>query len=115
MSTGRVGALRQKAPSLPTWGQQLSWRGLAVRKNCGNRRRKLINTRARHDDAVSASMRFLCDTQESTALIFPELDVEVLALNLQFFRLDDVVHFALRAPSLGIGTFKWKENPRLFN
>jgi hypothetical protein len=39
----------------------------------------------------------------------------VLALNLQFFRLDDVVHFALRAPSLGIGTFKWKENPRLFN
>jgi hypothetical protein len=39
----------------------------------------------------------------------------VLALNLQFFRLDDVVHFALRAPSLGRVTFKWKENPRLFN
>jgi hypothetical protein len=42
-------------------------------------------------------MSFLGDTQESTALIFPELDVEVLALNLQFFRLDDVIHFALRA------------------
>jgi hypothetical protein len=25
----------------------------------------------------------------------------VLALDLQFSRLDDVVHFALRAPSLG--------------
>jgi hypothetical protein len=37
----------------------------------------------------------------------------MLALNLQFFRLDDVVHFALRAPSLGSGTLKWKKNPRL--
>jgi hypothetical protein len=36
----------------------------------------------------------------------------MLALNLQFFRLDDVVHFALRAPSLGSGTLKWKKNPR---
>jgi hypothetical protein len=58
-------------------------------------------------------MSFLGDTQEPAALIFPELDVEVLALNLQFFRLDDVVHFALRAPSLGSGTLKWKKNPRL--
>ncbi len=39
-------------------------------------------------------MSFLSDTQESPALIFPELDVEMLALNLQFSRLDDVVHFA---------------------
>jgi hypothetical protein len=38
----------------------------------------------------------------------------MLALNLQFFRLDDVVHFALRAPSLGSGTLKWKKNRRLF-
>jgi len=46
-------------------------------------------------------MSFLCDTQEPASLILPELDVEVLALNLQFSRLDDVVHFALRAPILG--------------
>jgi hypothetical protein len=57
---------------------------------------------------------FLSDTQESTALIFPELDIEMLALNLQFFRLDDVIHFALRAPSLGCGTLKWKKNPQAF-
>jgi hypothetical protein len=37
----------------------------------------------------------------------------MLALDLQFFGLDDVVHFALRAPSLGSGTLKWKKNPRL--
>jgi hypothetical protein len=56
---------------------------------------------------------FLGDTQKSTALILPELDVEVFALNLQFFRLDDVIHFALRAPSLGNKALKWKKNPRL--
>ena len=93
--------------------QRLSWRGFAVGKNFSNRRRKVINACARHDDAVPAAMSFLCDTQKSATLIFPELDVEVLALNLQFFRLDDVIHFALRAPSLGCGTLRWKKNQRL--
>ena len=77
--------------------QRLSWRSFAVGKNFSNCRRKFINARARHDDAVPAAMSFLCDTQESTAVVLPELDIEMLALNLQFFRLDDVVHFALRA------------------
>jgi len=99
----------QRVPPL----QRLSWRGFAVCKNFRNYRRKFINSRARHDDAVAAAVSFLCDTQEPAALIFAELDIEVLALNLQFFRLDDVVHFALRAPSLGNGTLKWKKNPRL--
>ena len=90
--------------------QPLSWRGFAVRKNFSNRRRKFINAGARHDDAVAAAVSFLGDTQEPAALIFPELDVEVLAFNLQFSRLDDVVHFALRPPSLGSGTLKWKKN-----
>jgi hypothetical protein len=58
-------------------------------------------------------MSFLCDTQESTALILSELDIEMLALNLQFFRLDDVIHFALRPASLDSRTLKWKKNPRL--
>jgi hypothetical protein len=38
----------------------------------------------------------------------------MLALNLQFSRLDDVVHFALRAPSLGSGTPRWKKIRGLF-
>jgi hypothetical protein len=88
----------------------LSWRSFAVRKNFSNCRRKIINACAGHDDAVTTSVSFLSDTQESAALIFPELDVEMLALNLQFSRLDDVIHFALRAPSLGNGTPKWKKN-----
>ena len=86
--------------------QRLSWRSFAVCKNFGNYRREFINARTRHDDAVAAAVSFLGDTQKPAALIFPELDIEVLALNLQFFRLDDVVHFALRAPSLGSGTLK---------
>jgi hypothetical protein len=57
-------------------------------------------------------MSFLSDTQEFTAVVLPEFDIEMLALNLQFFGLDDVVHFALRPPSLGSGTVKWKKNPR---
>jgi hypothetical protein len=86
--------------------QRLSWRGFAVGKNFGNDRRKIINAGARHDDAVPAPMSFLNDTQEFTAVVLPELDVEMLALNLQFSRLDDVVHFALRPPSLGSETLK---------
>ena len=99
-------ALRATRSSL---GQRLSRRSFAVGKNFGNYRRKFINARAGHDDAVAAAVSFLCDTQEPAALIFAELDIEVLALNLQFFRLDDVVHFALRAPSLGSRTLKWKK------
>jgi len=80
--------------------QRLSWRGFAVRKNFSNRRRKFINARARHDDAVAAAMSFFSDAQESPALVFPELYVEMLALNLQFSRLDDVIHFPLKPPTL---------------
>jgi|SRR6516162_182831 len=101
MSTARVGALRRlprlrdSTASLPL-GQQLRRCSFAVRKNLSDRRRKFIKARARHDDAVTAAVSFLGDTQESPAVIFPEFDVEILALNLQFSRLNDVVHFALR-------------------
>jgi len=77
--------------------QRLSGRRFAVRKNFSNCRCKIIDTGTGHDDAVTAAVSFLGDTQESPALIFPELDVEMLAFDLQFSRLDDVIHFALRA------------------
>ena len=96
-------------PKTIAWG--LRWRGFAVCQNFSNDRRKLINAGTRHDDAVAAPMSFLSDTQEFAAVVLPELDIEMLALNLQFFRLDDVVHFALRPPSLGSRWFKWKKNP----
>ena len=87
----------------------LSRRGFAVRKNFSNRRRKVIDAGAWHNDAVTAAMSFLGDTQESTALIFPELDVEMLALNLQFSRLDDVIHFASEVAEFRQSTLRMEE------
>ena len=105
--------LRDSAAALPIplGVQQLSWRCFAVGKNVSNRRRKLLNAGTRHDDTVTATVSFLSDAQEPAAIVLPELDVEVLALNLQFSRLDDVVHFALRTPSLWSRRLKWKKNP----
>ena len=73
--------------------QRLSWRGFAVGQNFSNDRRNGINARARHDDAVAAAVSFLGDPQEPAAVVLPELDIEMLALNLQFFRIDDVILF----------------------
>jgi len=72
---------------------RLRWRAFVVRQNFSNCRRKVIDAGTRHDDAVAAAVSFLSDAQESPALVFPELHVEMLALYLQFSRLDDVIHF----------------------
>jgi hypothetical protein len=45
-------------------------------------------------------MSFFGDAQEFPALFFSELHVEVLAFYLQFSRLDDVIHFPLKPPTL---------------
>jgi hypothetical protein len=68
-------------------------RASVVRQNFRNCRRKLLHAGARHDDAVAATMSFLGDAQEFPAIVLTELHIEMLALNLQFFRLDDVIHF----------------------
>ncbi len=73
--------------------QRLRRCSFAVCQNFSNRRREVIDTCAGHDDAVPAAVSFLRDAQESAALVLTELDVEMLALNLQFFRLNDVIHF----------------------
>src|SRR6266516_4724175 len=76
--------------------QRLSWRTVVVCQNFSNRRRKVIDPGTRHDDTVAAAVSFFGDAQESPALIFPELHVEMLALDLQFSRIDDVIHFPLK-------------------
>ena len=91
-------------PGLPRRPNQrscgLSWRAFVVRQNFSNGRRKIIDASARYDDAVTAAVSFFGDAQESPALVFPEFHVEMLALYLQFSRLDDVIHFCLRLPTL---------------
>jgi hypothetical protein len=78
----------------------LGWRAFVVSQNFSNCRRKVIDAGTRHDDAVAAAMSFFGDAQESPALVFPEFHVEMLALNLQFSRFDDVIHFPLKPPTL---------------
>jgi hypothetical protein len=72
---------------------ELSRRAFVVRQNFSNCCRKIIDAGTRYDDAVTATMSFFGDAQEFPALIFPKLHVEMLALYLQFSRLDDVIHF----------------------
>jgi hypothetical protein len=79
---------------------RLSWCAFVVRQNFSNCRSKVIDAGTRHDDAVAAAMSFFGNAQESPALVFPELHVEMLALYLQFSRLDDVIHFPLKPPTL---------------
>jgi len=91
--------------------QRLRRCSFAVCQNFSNRRRKVVDAGTRHDDAVTAAVSFLSDAQESPAVVLSELDVEMLALDLQFSRLNDVIHFSLRPPSLGTARREWKKNP----
>src|SRR5439155_19395438 len=78
----------------------LTWCGFVVRQNFSNRRGKVFDAGTGHDDAVAPAMSFLRDAQESPTVVLAELHVEMLALNLQFSRLDDVIHFCLEPSTL---------------
>ena len=54
--------------------------------------REIVNSSAWDDNGVSASVRFLSDSQKLATLIFPEFNVKMLSLDLQLFRLNDVIH-----------------------
>jgi hypothetical protein len=70
---------------------------LDVLKYFTNGRDKIIHSGARYDDGIAAAMSFLSDSQEFPTLILPEFNVEMLALDLQFSRLDNIIHFPNRA------------------
>src|SRR5579884_2465563 len=74
--------------------RSLSRRAFAVCQKVSNSRRKLFNPCAGQNDAVTPAVCLLSDPQESSALVFPEFDVEALAFNPQFSRLDNVIHFS---------------------
>ena len=88
---------------------RLSWRGFAVCQNLSNDRRKVIDAGTWYDDAVAAAVSFFGYAQKSPAVVLPQFHVEMLALDLQFSRLDDVIHFLPEAAdstasSLGKGS-----------
>lgn len=69
---------------------------LVSREHFAYRRGKIIHPRAWHDNRVTPAMRLFGDAQKLSTIILTELDVELLALDLQPLRLDNVVHFELR-------------------
>jgi hypothetical protein len=64
---------------------------------------KVFHSCARNNDGIAPAVCLLGDTQEFTAIVFPELDVEMLALDLEFFGLDDMIHLksAVYRPEMG--------------
>ena len=108
LKTRRVVLFKGQKSLQPTWplrkptkqSSRLSWCAFVVRQNFSNCRRKVIDTGTRHDDAVAAAVSFFGDAQEPPALVLTELHVEMFALYLQFSRLDDVIHFPLKGPTL---------------
>jgi len=55
--------------------------------------REINYTRARDDNRVPSAVRFLRDPEKSPAIVFTKFNVETLPFDLEFFRLDNAVHF----------------------
>lgn len=91
---GRVesGAMTRRTP-------KLRWGALGTLDYFADRRREITHARARDDDRVAAAVRFLRNPQEFSTIVFPEFYVEMLPLDLQFLRLDDIIHFLRRGES----------------
>ena len=55
-------------------------------------RHELLEAGAWDDDRIATTMRFLSDTHEAASFVFSKFNVEVLTLNLEFFRDNYVIH-----------------------
>jgi hypothetical protein len=53
---------------------------------------ELLEACTRDNDRVATTMSFLSDTHETASFVFSKFNVEVLTLNLEFFRDDYVIH-----------------------
>jgi hypothetical protein len=93
---------------------ELARRASVIRQNFRNGRCKVIHAGTRYDDAVAPAVSFLRDAQELPAIILAELHVKMLTLNLQFFRLDNVIHHSWSRRLYGSRFTEGKENPRFF-
>src|SRR5260370_17940598 len=53
---------------------------------------KFIHPRARDDDRVAATVRFLGDAKEFAPAVLTKLDVKMLTLDLQLPCFDEIIH-----------------------
>jgi hypothetical protein len=79
----------------------LSRRALGLLDYFVDRGSKLIHACARDDDGITATVCFLSDAKEFAAVILAEFYVKMLTLDLQFPRLDEIVHVCKKPRSLG--------------
>ena len=93
---------------------RLARRASVIRQNFGNGRCKVIHAGTWHDDAIAPAVSFLGDAQEFPAIVLAELHVKMLTLNLQLFRLDNVIHYSWSRRLYGSRFTEGKKNPRFF-
>jgi hypothetical protein len=61
-------------------------------ENVVDRGGEIVQPRARDDDGVPPAMRFLGDSQESSALILAKFEMKSLPFDLNFSRFENAVH-----------------------
>jgi hypothetical protein len=72
----------------------LRWRrALRVVHHIIDRGREFLHARARDNDGIAATMRFLGDAEEFATVVLAEFHVKVFAFDLQFPGLYEVIHF----------------------
>jgi hypothetical protein len=64
-----------------------------ARQDFADRCRELFDPGAGDDDRIPAAMSLFGNSQELAAIVFAELHMEVLPLDLEFFCVDDVIHY----------------------
>jgi len=74
---------------------------LCVIDHVVDRVRKFLHARARDYDGVTAPMGLLGDAKELAAIVLAEFHVEVLAFDLHFPRIDEIIHVPKKPRSLG--------------
>jgi hypothetical protein len=72
-------------------------------------RREINHARTRDNDRVPSAVRFFRDPEKSAAIVFTKLHVKTLPFYLEFFRLDNAVHFRKRR-SLGQSAYRMEAN-----
>jgi hypothetical protein len=60
---------------------------------------EFFQSRTGNDDRVSTTVRFLGDAHKASSFIFAKFNIEMLALDLEFFRDNYVIHDALEGAS----------------
>jgi len=81
--------------------RSLSRRPLGVFDYFVDSRSELIYARARDDDGIAAAVCFLGDAKKFAAVVLTKFHVKMLTLDLQFPRLDEIIHVCKKPRSLG--------------